>query len=126
MDIYSKKPSSGAVITSIENTIFAGNVTDYIRIIGENLVDEHGDINGVLQVNTQCLDWCELSFWNNLFLVVQIGGFGLVIPTPQRVLAFAGGNCVIGRGNQLIRVAPFALPLGQKVKNSTYGWHREC
>ena len=118
--IFTAKPSSGAVITSIENTIFAGNVTDYIRIIGENLVDEHGDINGVLQVNTQCLDWCELSFWNNLF-PVQIGGFGLVVPTPQRVLAFAGGNCVIGRGNQLIRVAPFALPLGQKVKIQLMG-----
>ena len=32
---------SGAVIFSIENTVFAGNVTDYVVINGINLVDEN-------------------------------------------------------------------------------------
>ena len=117
---FTPNVGTGATITSLENTIFAGNVTDYVRIIGNNVVDDSGNINGTLDVNIQCLDWCELSFWNNLF-PVQIGGFALVIPTPARVLAFAGGNCIIGRGNQLVRVAPMALPLGEKVKIQLMG-----
>ena len=111
---------SGAVIFSIENTVFAGNVTDYVVINGINLVDENGDINGNLVVDIQCLDWCKLSFWNNLF-PVQVGGFGLAIPSPEKLVAVAGGNCITGQGNNVINVLPFAIPLGQNVQIQLFG-----
>ena len=59
---FTPNVGTGATITSLENTIFAGNVTDYVRIIGNNVVDDSGNINGTLDVNIQCLDWCELFF----------------------------------------------------------------
>jgi hypothetical protein len=117
---FTPSSGSGASISSIENTIFAGNVTDYVVINGVNLVDGNGDINGDLVVEIQCLDWCKLSFWNNLF-PVQIGGFGLAIPSPEKILAVAGGNCITGAGNRLVNILPFAVPLGEDIKIQLFG-----
>jgi len=118
--VFTPNGGTGASITSIENTIYAGNVTEYILIKGTNVVDEFGELNGDLTVDIQCLDWCKLSFWNNLF-PVQVNGFGLGIASTTTVLAVAGGNCLIGAGNRLVQLRGDAVPLGKKIQVQLFG-----
>lgn len=118
--VFTPNGGTGASITSIENTIYAGNVTEYILIKGTNVVDEFGELNGTLVVDIQCLDWCKLSFWNNLF-PVQVNGFGLGIASTTTVLAVAGGNCLVGAGNKLVQLRGDAIPLGKKLMVQLFG-----
>lgn len=111
---FTPNGGSGAVINSVENTVYGGNVTDFVIIDGENVVDEFGEINGNLEVDIQCLDWCTLSFLNNLF-PVQINGFGLGIQSLTTVTAVAGGNCLIGTGNRFVQLRADAIPLNKKI-----------
>lgn len=117
---FTASVGSGAVINSVENTVYGGNVTEFILIKGTNVVNGAGEIDGSLEVDIQCLDWCTLSFLNNLF-PVQVNGFGLAIQSLTTVVAVAGGNCLIGAGNRFVQLKADAVPLNKKIKVQLMG-----
>ena len=113
-----------ASVSVVENTVYGGQVKDYLYVEGSNLIDENGNIKGDLEVTFKCIDPCAvaegLGIVDTRINCVQVGGIATT-PGSENIPSFGGGSCVNGTGGQNVSLKTNAIAVGESIDVQVLG-----
>lgn len=111
-------------VSVVENTVYGGQVKDYLYVEGSNLIDDNGNIKGDLEITFKCINPCAvaegLGVVDSRINCVQVAGIATT-PGSEDIPSFGGGSCVNGTGGQNVSLKTNAIAVGESIDVQVLG-----